>query len=779
MAEKRSRSDEASPLKRAEGVTTFSGVPNTNENRKEKKVRSYFPTGPKVDLMKYDLPQPESALEWWYFNSHVRVKATGQPLSCFASFFRQVQPKQLVEPGKERGVFDAVMWAISDAQNKVYDADSLLEGDAPNIVYKRLRETAKHVKLNHLEMALMEVVEKGEIIAPDRLMQKKQIAMDKLSINLNDECIVTKLANNKDYDVKLFCPGRGMKAHLVYKPRKEAILHGTNGIVNDMFYYYISRMEVTGTVWLASAPTVPLEVEGEGWYDREFGGERETGGERSRDALDAWTWISAQLSNGSEISIFVVEEKATKEVIEHIAVYCDKDGKRTAMDSGWTLTSMDPWASMITYTDYPQRFLLDCPAIDLKIEISTEFAAQEFITLVVGGGGFWEGRVVIKGTQRGQAVTGVGFLEKKNHKDYDDTKGLLTQVGKVVHRNLARLYPLEAPKEWIDKNVLGRNALAQVNPKDVCDVLFKPSRAIIDRSGKSWRSLILVSVINAISIHRYVDTCNYIAIGELLHVGSLIIDDIQDDSTIRRGGPCAHLEFGVAHAINSATACYFMAPILAGLDDLPPHKQLPLYRLYFDSLRAGHAGQGLDILGLNSYMPEAIATGDATKVESALRAIHVYKTGGPAGALCRMACIIVDATEEQALAVDNFGTKVGLAFQIVDDALNVQGFEGNLKELGEDIRDGKITYPVVRAIPRLSSEKRNRLWDILKQKTSDVAIIKEAVELMDSVNAIEDCLQEAKDLVEEAWKQVDKVLPNSLPKLMMRAFTFYLTERKK
>jgi geranylgeranyl pyrophosphate synthase/predicted secreted hydrolase len=723
--------------------------------------------------MKYDLPQPECALEWWYYNAHVKIKSTGEPLSCFASFFRQVEAKELVKQGQERGFMDAVLWAISDPARERYYMDSLLDKDTPSLLKEKIKSSGK--PMTHIEMAMMEVVNRGCVPNPDRLMSKRVVAKDKLSIEL-DECTLKKGTNNKDYEVTLFCPRTGTRAHLVFAPRKAAYLHGMNGVVNDMYYYFIPRCAVTGYVILGDRPTEKLEVEGEGWYDREFGGERDL--DTSRDALDAWTWFSIQLSNGGDITVFIVEGKDSKEVIENVAVYCPPgNGKRIAMDN-FTVTTSNLWPSMVTYTEYPMTFQLTCSAVDLNLTINCAFKHQEFLTLLVAGGGFYEGRVTCTGVQGGMNVTGVGFLEKKNHKMYTETQGLLKQVGIIVQKSLQRLYPLDASRAFIDHNVLGRHAMREVDTKKVCDVIFKPVRTLIDRAGKSWRSLILVSVINAIS-QSYVDTSNYIAIAELLHVGSLIVDDIEDNSTVRRGGPCVHLEYGIAHAINASTACYFLAPRLAGVDDLPKHKQLPMYHLFFDSLRAGHAGQGLDILGLDSYMAEAVRTGDVKPLENALKAIHIYKTGGPAGSLCRMACIITDATEEQSVAMDGFGTAAGLAFQIVDDALNLVGFEGDLKELGEDIRDGKITYPVIKAIPRLNSEQRNYMWAVLQEKTSDKAKIKSVIDLLNSVRAIDDCLEEAKDIVEKAWRKVDPLLPDSLAKLMMRAFTFYLTERKK
>jgi geranylgeranyl pyrophosphate synthase len=220
-----------------------------------------------------------------------------------------------------------------------------------------------------------------------------------------------------------------------------------------------------------------------------------------------------------------------------------------------------------------------------------------------------------------------------------------------------------------------------------------------------------------------------------------------------------------------------MAPLLAKFHELEPDQTLAIYELYFDCLRAGHAGQGLDIAGLDSYMPAVVETGDVSKVLNALRAIHVYKTGGAAGSLCAMACVVTRADPKAAYALENFGTQIGLAFQIVDDALNLRGFEGDLKEVGEDIKDGKVTYPVIKAMSRLEKSDRNYVWTILQEHTSDQGKISSVISKLNSVSAIDDCLIEARNTVEDAWELVDAALPDTLPKLMMRTFCTYLTER--
>lgn len=747
------------------------------------------PTGP-IDVNKFDLPQGLSALEWWYFNCHVTSKRDSSRIfSIFSSFFRQADlstltPEEVARGDKRYEYYDACTWALSDPVKKAYYSDSLLDHRACSRIEALLDPAVTGKPNQHAEGPLLEWVRQGRLPQPDRMMKSPSaVRVDKLDINLNNDCILTSRPYDVAidgpvpsgslpivYTIKCYNPNRVCRAELTFVPERGVVRHGDSGIVNKMFYYYVPRMRVHGFVQVGGERH---EVEGPGWYDREFGGSRDVTG---RDAVDAWTWFSCMLNDNTEFSLFNIVDREKLTEKEMVGVLTDASGTRIVVHDV-QLQYSNLWTSMNTYQDYPTQWKITVPSLSLELHVACAFAHQEFITVLVTGGGFFEGRTVINGVRAGKAVTGQGFLERKNHIPYKDTDGLLKNVGRFVKKTLAELYPLEGTQDWINENVLGRHCTGATNSKQVCDTLFAPVRALIDRGGKSWRSLILVSSINALTRETHMDCSRYIALAELLHVGSLIIDDIQDESVVRRGGRCVHLDYGVATAINAGTGCYFMAPILAKVHELPDRQAIQMYNLYFDVLRAGHAGQGLDICGLAHLMPKAVETGENTELKDFITAVHVYKTGGACGTLCKMACVLTDALPGQHDAMENFGVQIGLAFQIVDDALNLRGFDGDLKEIGEDVRDGKVTYPVIKAMGRLNRADRQYVWQILQEKTSDRGKIMSVIDKLNSVAAIDDCLVEARNLVEDAWEVVDRELPDTLPKLMVRTFCSYLTVR--
>jgi geranylgeranyl pyrophosphate synthase len=78
---------------------------------------------------------------------------------------------------------------------------------------------------------------------------------------------------------------------------------------------------------------------------------------------------------------------------------------------------------------------------------------------------------------------------------------------------------------------------------------------------------------------------------------------------------------------------------------------------------------------------------------------------------------------------------------------------------------------------RLDKLDRARLWKIVASKTDDVVLIKEAVDLLDKVSALDECVQEAKDILNDAWKILDPLVRDSMVKLNLRAFSWYVLDR--
>ncbi|KAH8611774.1 putative Polyprenyl synthetase [Trypanosoma vivax] len=131
-----------------------------------------------------------------------------------------------------------------------------------------------------------------------------------------------------------------------------------------------------------------------------------------------------------------------------------------------------------------------------------------------------------------------------------------------------------------------------------------------------------------------------------------------------------------------------------------------------------------------------------------------------------MACILYDAIEEVTYAKKDFGLGIGVAFQIVCDALNIKLFNNRLKGTIDEFSSRKIRYPVVKALRKLNQPQRERLWNILQERTSDINISREFSNLLNSVDAVNDCFIDARKILDENWSVIDLYLNDSGAKVM-------------
>jgi geranylgeranyl diphosphate synthase type II len=182
---------------------------------------------------------------------------------------------------------------------------------------------------------------------------------------------------------------------------------------------------------------------------------------------------------------------------------------------------------------------------------------------------------------------------------------------------------------------------------------------------------------------------------ELIHTYSLIHDDLPalDNDDLRRGVPTCHKVFGDAIAILAGDALLTLAfQVLAQMDCAPDRKVALIEELSTAAGTVGGmiGGQVCDLEGEDQHPTAAL-----------LETIHRAKTGALLRASLRMGGIYAGADREQLDALSCFGEHVGLAFQIVDDVLDVeQSSEALGKTAGKDAEQHKITFPAVYGLQR-------------------------------------------------------------------------------
>lgn len=735
-----------------------------------------------IDTRVHDAPHASASLEWWYVNSHVR-SISGREFAVFAAFFREVCGEDPTT--HELRYAHSVSWAVCDLSRERYYPKVAVDAAAPGLGLAKLAAGAG-ASDERGSRALREVLERGHVPGPTQMFHSAaRVARRGLGLAYGDDHLVKTDAGA--YRVELVDETNQIQCKLTFQPQKAAIRHGDDGVLHGvaderMFYYFIPRCEVSGSITLRGETEVVSE--GSGWYDHEFGfipeAARNARGSAANEET-SWRWVSIQLDNGVDVSVFVILRRGTDEVLDNWTIVSGPAGDRRVFTDA-RLQVVETWQSPRSYIEYPTRLRLEVPQAGLELAIDAAFPDQEILT-VIADPGFWEGRVNVRGSLQGEVVTGRGWVECKGLR-FADIGEFFEAVGKQVRRRLSALLPANpAPHELAELVVRGDGAvpdvshyLEGVSPEQLVRAIIDPIRSITDRGGKGWRSYAALACIDVVGgdSRRF---GHWLPMPELLHVGSLIIDDVEDSSDVRRGGPACHLLHGQNRAINAGTAAYFLAEPPVWGDDLAASAKLRIYRLYFDAMRAGHAGQALDLEGVDAQAAKAASSGDTTLLERQVLAIHRLKTAVPAGMMARVGAILGGGSELQVEALGRFFEAVGLAFQITDDVLNLRGFERGLKERGEDIRHGKFTLPVVKALACLGLEQRTWLWETLCSKPSDPAVVGATIELIEQVGALDACCRLAREHVEEAWSRLDPLLDDSQIKLTFRAFAWFVLDR--
>ena len=723
-----------------------------------------------IDLNRHDLPHRSSTLEWWYVNGHVE-DARGRPFSFFASFF-QLRVGE-VEGAGEPIYAHALSWALIDASGKRYISESLVDRDAPEIALERLKR-GLGPRDARLRRALRETLEKGELPYPDvRMHLRATVLWDRLNLDYDGRTF-EKLSEGR-YHLRLSHSELEAGVDIIVELEKPVVRHGDDGRVagtsaEEMFYYFCPRCSVSGTITL-DGETTPIAA-GSAWYDHEFG----AGNSEDDDLRSvAWNWLSTQLDNGWEITVYDLFEEG--EPRGHFAIVIDPQGKRHEFRE-FQLTGRSPWTSTRTFDSYPLHWTLRIPAAGIHLEADADFEQQEFITFI-SKSAFWEGRVRVRGVMGAQAVHGPGFVERANFGAFEKLDDFYAAVSRETRAAIERLLPQEPTTADVQRLVWNEHEpewSSGVSPEAYRDAMIRPIRAIADRGGKAWRSYAALVCCDAVGgdSDRWRE---WLALPELLHVGSLMVDDVQDRSQIRRGGPPAHHLYGEGPTINAGNFCYFLPHLFLNSRELDDRQRLFLYDQYLLALRAAHAGQALDLAGATDAVDAALESGNSVPLLERVVAVHRLKSAAPASSLAQTGAVLGGGSDAQIRGLGDYFQQIGIAFQIMDDVLNLRGFEGDLKIKGEDIAEGKATMPVAKAIALLPLDKARALWSAILARPTDPAEVARIISIIRDCGGLDACEELASELVESAWQRLDPLIRDSCYKLNLRAFGWYVLER--
>lgn len=254
---------------------------------------------------------------------------------------------------------------------------------------------------------------------------------------------------------------------------------------------------------------------------------------------------------------------------------------------------------------------------------------------------------------------------------------------------------------------------------------FEPYRSYHTRSGKLLRPFLVCFCAQAFG-RDPASMPTIIAIAEIIHAASLILDDIADDSPLRRGGPTAHRMVGVRVAGAGASAWLNVCFELLGEEDL--------------GIEAAAAAVLMEEIAWEHWVTGIGTTIDTTwpwlgrfdqKPAEYLQSVLHRSTSYTYRLPFKIGAIAAGASQQQFDRFAALGEELGLAFQIVDDILNLQPGDANWgKALAEDLTQGKITLQVLLALERATPREHARLIELLTSHTDEPGLLHEAIDIM-------------------------------------------------
>ena len=294
------------------------------------------------------------------------------------------------------------------------------------------------------------------------------------------------------------------------------------------------------------------------------------------------------------------------------------------------------------------------------------------------------------------------------------------------------------------------------------DLISKVARHILFAGGKRLRPLLMVLCARLCGYKGDYDK-TFSTVFEYLHAASLLHDDLIDDAAMRRSRPVAHSIWGNSAAI--LVGDFLLARSLSISAKTGNMKVIRTIAKITENMSQGeihqlmHKGE-LDI-SQEEYM-EVIRRKTAVLFQGA----------------CRISAIITDAPNEKEKALSDYGYNLGLAFQMADDLLDYTSDTKVLgKEVGADLKEGKLTLPVIYSLKAADMKDRSRMEKIIKNEKFSVNDFEKLVELLKKYKGISYTQKLASEHIKKAKEALSIFEPSETKEILVKVADYALNRK--
>ncbi len=253
---------------------------------------------------------------------------------------------------------------------------------------------------------------------------------------------------------------------------------------------------------------------------------------------------------------------------------------------------------------------------------------------------------------------------------------------------------------------------------------------------------------------------DFSTIFEYLHAATLLHDDVVDAASVRRGQSTANTVWG-----NQAVILVGDFLLAKALSLAVTTNKLKVLKVLSDTTTQMAEGEILQLLH----------TGNLELTEAQYFEVITRKTAILMSAACQIGAILGDAAEAQEEALTRMGLNLGITFQLVDDILDFVGTEKELgKQVGADLKEGRVTLPLIHALAQASPADRERLQEIARNLTTE--LVPELRRLFDKYGSLDHARSMARGYTLKAQDNL-AAFPPSREKEYFQAITGELLER--
>lgn len=253
-------------------------------------------------------------------------------------------------------------------------------------------------------------------------------------------------------------------------------------------------------------------------------------------------------------------------------------------------------------------------------------------------------------------------------------------------------------------------------------------------------------------------------VAEFIHAASLLHDDVVDKADMRRGMESANIRFGNSASVLVGDFLFAKSFLLMSQDG-----DIRVIAAMSDATKSLAEGEVLQLVNTLN-----LAITEETYMDTIYR-----KTGALIEACCRLGAILGGASRDKEEALARYGRNIGIAFQLVDDALDFVGDErGWGKPIGADLEEGRVTLPLIRALAVADESEVNDIRFAMESDDGREAKLNAVIMTLKKYDTISYSMEQARWRVEEAKTAISSCFEPSSHLDAMRAIADYVVDRK-